>query len=176
MEFFILAAIDRGGANSLYALNQRAGLQPGSIRPTLGRLERRGLLSRAAAGPRRRREFQVTAAGKTFLQANWRTALRDHSDIESVLRSACVADLMGKPAAATDYLKSVVVERKRALTRHEAQPHAHRQDISPLLTYKFRRSVWDSQRLHAEAFALGTIVFALTGQQFDLKGGWFDSE
>ena len=172
MEFFILAAIDPGGANSLYTLNQRAGLQSGSIRPTLSRLERRGLLSRAAAGPRRRREFQLTAAGKQFIQTTWRTVLLDHADIESILRSVCVADLMGEPSAANDYLKSMADERQRELESRPPEWPAYSQDINPLSTYKFMRSTSEGQRLNAEAFALRTIIMMRTGEEFDREGGW----
>lgn len=165
MEFFILASIDRAGADSLYALNQRAGLQPGSIRPALNRLQKKALLHRTAAGARGRRQFRLSAAGKQFLEANWRNVLQDHSDIESILRSACVADLMREPSMATDYLRSMAARRFSDLDRKEPYWPTYSQDINPLSTYKFTKSIWEGHRFGAEASAFSTMVKMREGQQ-----------
>src|SRR3954454_23727883 len=94
MEMFILAAVSRGGLDTLYALQQEAGLQPGGIAPVIRRLEQEGLLTRLEGGKRRRRAMKVTEKGEEFLGSQWGNLIDDRRELESILRSATVALLM----------------------------------------------------------------------------------
>ena len=50
MDTFTLAAISRGGLNTLYALQQAVGLQPGGLLPVIRRLQAHGLVARSDRG------------------------------------------------------------------------------------------------------------------------------
>ncbi len=162
MEYFILALVGQAGLNSMYELQQRAGLQPGGIRPALLRLETLGLITRADAGARRRRNLSLTDKGQDLLNQTWRMCMRDYPDSESVLRAACVCLLMGGPEWADMYLggqaglresdakeKSMEAERLRATRR------------DPLSTYAWMRSLTEAQRRGAESEAFSQLSLTL---------------
>jgi DNA-binding PadR family transcriptional regulator len=157
MEFFVLASIERAQANTLYAMHQRAGLQSGGVRPALKTLQQDGLLLRAKTGQRRRREFRLTESGRSFLAQNWPSCLHHHVDIESVLRSAAVAELMGDVSASTQLLDRTAYLRHQAAAEREI-PEVLDTTSDPLSNYRFMRALCERQRLEAEANALSAIV------------------
>ncbi len=95
-----MAAIARGGLRTLYALQQEAGRQPGSVKGVLGHLEAQGLLSRSVGTKRGRRDMTVTEAGEECLRNEWHQCLDPTREIESVLRSATSVDGHATPAHA----------------------------------------------------------------------------
>ncbi len=107
-----MAAIARGGLRTLYALQQEAGLQPGSVKGVLGHLEAQGLLSRSAGTKRGRRDMAVTEAGEEFLLNEWPQCLDPTREVESVLRSATVALWMADTSRAADFLRSAASMRQ----------------------------------------------------------------
>ena len=104
MEVFLMAAISRGGLNTLYAFQQAVGLQPGSLRPVIQYLEDAGLMVRAKGAKRGRRAMALTEAGERLLVKEWRNSLDPHREMESILRSTTVALLMGDVGAACSFL------------------------------------------------------------------------
>ena len=75
MEYFILALIGKAGLTSLYAFQQRAGLQPGGIRSALERLEALQLITRAESSTRQRRDMSLTSEGTEVLNYSWKRCL-----------------------------------------------------------------------------------------------------
>jgi len=113
MEMFLMAAISRGGLHTLYAFQQAAGLQPGSIKHVIKELEKAGLLVRSEGATRGRRAMALTEAGQRFLVEEWRKGLVANREMESVLRSATVALLRGDIVTAFQFLHDSAIERER---------------------------------------------------------------
>jgi len=108
-----MAAISRGGLHTLYAFQQAAGLQPGSINHVIKELEKARLLKRSESAKRKRRAMALTAAGEKSLVEEWRKGLVTNREMESVLRSATVALLMGDIVTAFQFLHDSAIERER---------------------------------------------------------------
>src|SRR5437868_800310 len=106
MEFFILAAIDKGGLDSLYLLQTRANLQPGGIRPALERLQAGHALKRSAPARRGIRPWIVTEFGRYYLTRYAHDVAKNYPDEESILRAAAVLLLIGDTEAAAEYLQT----------------------------------------------------------------------
>lgn len=158
MEYFLLALIGRAGLTSLYTLQQRAGLQPGGIRPALRRLEKGGFLAHAQPSARRRRNLSLTARGVSFLNDTWKQGLSDYADAESVLRAACVAMLMGDREYASDYLLGQSLTRQSA--GKEKNMEAERLQtgrLDPLSTYAWMRALTEAQRREGESNAFSKL-------------------
>jgi DNA-binding MarR family transcriptional regulator len=154
MEFFILALIHRVGLTSLYAFQQRAGLQPGGIRPALARLEQRKLIERSESSARQRRDFALTQDGAALLQGAWQRCLDDHAEPEAVLRAAFIAVLMGGVELAIVYLLSLATTRRAAADEKTAEAEwVKKTQKDPLATYTWMRAVAESRRRGAEADA-----------------------
>ena len=113
MEIFLMAAISRGGLSTLYALQQEVGLQPGSLNHVIKELEKAGLLVRSEGAKRGRRAMALTEAGERFLVEEWKKSMDTRREIESVLRSATVALLMGDILTAFKFLHDSALERER---------------------------------------------------------------
>jgi DNA-binding MarR family transcriptional regulator len=105
MGFFILALIGRMRLTSLYAFRQDAALEPGGIRSAMEHLEKKELITRTEPGRRKRRDLALTPAGREVVERYWTKCLRDFADAESVLRAACVVQIMDCPEYAAEYLK-----------------------------------------------------------------------
>jgi DNA-binding MarR family transcriptional regulator len=159
MEFFILALIHRVGLTSLYTFQQRAGLQPGGIRPALARLEQRKLVERSESSARQRRDFALTAEGKALLYGAWQQCLHDHTEPEAVLRATFVAVLMGGVEQAIEFLFSVATTRHA--TADEKATVAERlkkTQKDPLSAYTWMRAVTESHRRNAEGDAFLQLI------------------
>lgn len=148
-----MAAISRGGLNTLYALQQRAGLQPGSLSHVIQRLEAHQLQARSESGKRRRRIMSLTEAGEVFLEVEWRNCLDPRREMESILRSATVALLMGDPGAGSEFLFRSAVERDRHPVSQDAglfSPESTVMDFHEAMraVYGSRRRVMEAQFLH----------------------------
>ena len=106
-----MAAISRGGPTTLYAFQRSAGLEPGSINHIIKGLEKGGFLTRSEGAERGRRTMALTEAGERFLAQEWRKGLDAGREIESVLRSATVALLMGDIGEASRFLSESITKR-----------------------------------------------------------------
>jgi len=158
MEYFILALIGKARLTSLYAFQQKAGLQPGGIRTSLQRLEDAGLLDRAASGSRQRRDLSLTPAGASFLERTWKQCLADYPDAESVLRAATVALLMGDQPFAAEYLSGVSMTRgSSGEEKNMAAERLGRGRLDPLSTYRWMRVLTEAQRREGESKAFSKL-------------------
>ena len=158
MEYFLLALVARAGLTSLYALQQKAGLQPGGSRPALRRLEESGFLDRGESAARQRRNMTVTGRGIEFLNDTWKQCLSDYPDNESVLRAVCVALLMGEASYAADYLHGQSLMRESA--GKEKSMDADRLGsgrLDPLSTYSWMRALTEAQRREGESSAFAKL-------------------
>lgn len=154
MEYFILALIGKAGLTSLYAFQQRAGLQPGGIRSALERLESWHLIARGESTARRKRSISLTEEGKAFLENQWFRCLVDHPDAEGVLRAACVALLMGAPDCASMCLRDSANARSfMAKEKGIEAEHLQKTQKDPLSTYLWMRTLYEAQRRDAESKA-----------------------
>jgi DNA-binding PadR family transcriptional regulator len=101
LELFILAMVQQGLATP-YELKTKAGLSLGSTVPALARLEKDALVE----GARRSRKFSITAKGTKALTRGWAEQLAtEHTDLDSILRVACLAWLHGDTKACQEFLK-----------------------------------------------------------------------
>jgi DNA-binding MarR family transcriptional regulator len=172
MEYFLLALIGKASLTSLYALQQRAGLQPGGIRPALKRLYARGFIARAESSARQRRDLSLTARGLAFLNDTWKQSLSEYPDNESVFRAVCVALLMGNAEYATLYLEGMSVGRRNSA--QEKSMEAERLgkiQRDPLSTYAWMRVLSEARRRGAETEALSTASQFLK-EQLQPDGGF----
>lgn len=152
MEIFTLAAISRGGLQTLYELQQTVGLQPGGLLPVIRRLQDCGFLVRSAEAKRRRRTMKVTEAGEGFLTSTWETCLESHRDLESILRGATVALFMEDPVTAFNYLHRMAAERERLLRGAGARPSLPA--ASPIESYGDLRALYEERRRAMEVVTL----------------------
>jgi DNA-binding MarR family transcriptional regulator len=163
MEFFILAVIGKARLTSMYALQQRAGLQPGGIRPALRRLERLGFINRAQSSIRQRRELSLTTRGEKSLAQARQRYLQDYPDAESVMRAACVALLMGDQQAAADYLLGQAGGRDWAAKDKKMEAERlEKTQRDPLSTYAWMRALTEARRRSAEGEAFSRLGQFLT--------------
>lgn len=159
MDFFLMAAISRGGLNSLYAFQRHAELQPGSISSTINSLGKFGLLGRRDAEKRGRRPMVLTETGERILAEQWRGSLNPHREIESVFRSATVALLMGDVDAAIEFLFRSASERSSRLGPEGALPYFT--GVHPVDLHAEMRAVYDRRRRSMEASLLQEFAAGL---------------
>ena len=165
MEFFILALIDRAGLKSLYSFQKHAGLQPGGIRPALQRLEQRNLIQRAESSRRQRRDFSLTPSGRNLLRRAWKECLMDSNDTEAVLRSICVALLVGRTDEARYFAMSVRANRIDSAHEKELEAeHLNRTQSDPLSLYVWMRALTEARRRGAEGEAFEQLILLLERQ------------
>jgi DNA-binding PadR family transcriptional regulator/predicted small metal-binding protein len=158
MDFFLLGLVSRCSLNTVYRLQQEAGLQPGGIQPTLRRLEEEGLLCRSEEAKRRRRLMKVTDKGARLLEQHWKDCIQDSPDIESILRCATVAILMGDFQYAYQYLVGVADEHERNYDRATHIASFRSRHFSPLDCYAFMRMQWQVAKRHSAAEVLRQIA------------------
>jgi len=149
METFILAAVSRGRLDTLYALQQEAGLQPGGVMPVIRRLEEDGLLTRLDEGKRRRRIMKLTVKGEEFLGSEWMTGLDARRELESILRDATVALLMGDLGFARCCLQEAA--RVREIKTGHSEPTVGSPEAAPIEFLAEMREVFESRRRTMEA-------------------------
>ena len=165
MAFFILALIAKAGLTSLYAFQQRAGLQPGGIRIALQRLESLKLITRAESSTRNRRAMALTPEGMEFLNRSWERCLDQFTDSEGVLRAACVALLMGAPELAAQYLEKLAnfhegMANERNFEMEKLEKTRRKE---PLSTYAWMRALTEYRRRSAESKAFSELGHLLEG-------------
>lgn len=168
MECFLLALIEKARMKSLYEFRQRVGLEPGGILPALKRLEQWGLIIRAKAGRRRRRELELTAEGESVLRQQWTSCLRPYPDSESILRAGFVSLLMAGPghcAMYLEYMGTTLNARQEQLTMQSEFLESRHED--PLDLFAWMRITTEARRRQAESEALLSIARLLTRRETD---------
>jgi DNA-binding PadR family transcriptional regulator len=152
MEMFLMAAISRGGLNTLYALQQSADLQPGSLRQVIKHLVEAGLLFRSDGAKRGRRAMTLTEEGERFLRKDWRNCLDTHREMESILRSVTVAFLMEDFREAFSFLHQSASERERWQSPQGTEPASPKS--TPIDLHARMRAIYESLRRKMEAEVL----------------------
>jgi len=105
LELFVLAMVRQGLATP-YELKTKAGLSLGSTVPVLIRLEKDALVKASQEGARRSRKLSITAKGNKALTQDWAEQLvTEHTDLDSILRVACLAWLHGDTKACQEFMK-----------------------------------------------------------------------
>jgi DNA-binding PadR family transcriptional regulator len=166
LELFVLALVQRG-INTPYRLLTAGGISQGAALPVLGRLESSGYVRRGKPGPRGRTEFEVTAAGRRYLETGWRPLLESpvSGDIESILRTASLAVLCGADSrTVTGYLKSAAKEKAADSENRKAeakQARAALSDESDAGLYTWMIAMQGASRLASEAKILRQLATAL---------------
>ncbi len=163
MPLFVLASIAKGGLRSLYKLQKGVGLQPGAIHLVLRRLEQDGLLHRSPQGSRRQRLMTVTPEGEQFLDEHWRNCLGPHPDVESLLRAATVAILMGDIRSAVAYLHGIAYEYVH--DSGERTVLTPKSSSTGIEWYKFMHDSWEEARRQSAAKALREIASYLEHEE-----------
>jgi DNA-binding MarR family transcriptional regulator len=152
MEMFLMAAISRGGLNTLYAFQRSAGLQPGSLAPVIKSLIGAGLLTRSDGVKRGRRPMELTEFGERVLVNEWKNSLDAHSEVESILRSVTVALWMGDFAIAVSILFESASRRTRQQVPQKLGNIPSR--IAPIDLHAEMRAVFENRRRAMEALVL----------------------
>ena len=154
MELFLMASVSRGGLTTLYAFQRDAGLEPGSIKKVISALEMAGLLERSnvPTSGRRRRNMTLTPAGEQVLLERWKKSMDAKREMESLLRSATVALLMGEIGEAIMFLGLAAFERLKSPGNQvfgAASPES-----TPIDLHAAMRDVYDGRRREMEADVL----------------------
>lgn len=164
MDMFLLLAVGPGGQRTFYDLQKKLALQPGGIRPALSRLEQEGLLERAPAGKRRRREFRLTHNGVLALANQWKRCLSLDLDIHETLRAASIASLMGGVEESRQYLAAVARKRAfdaatRAMQASKLASNLKKSDLVSL--YTWTRSTCEVQLMKGEQLGMEEVCAGL---------------
>ena len=152
MEMFVMAAMSRGSLNTLYTFQRAAGLQPGSLKSVIQQLEKNRLLNRSRGTKRGRRVMSLTEAGERFLSEEWRSCLDSRREVESILRSATVALLLGETGAAVNFLLHSASERARRVVPNELGKTSPEKEIIDF--HAEMRTVYEHRRRAMEANVL----------------------
>lgn len=115
LDMFLLGLV-RGGLITPYDWQARARVSLGASLPAVRRLLDRDLLRKAVKGPRGRHEFSLTSLGRAELD-NLKFYVEDALDhkigeLESVLRLACLATVIGKNEVAKELLSGAAKEHR----------------------------------------------------------------
>ena len=104
LDLYILSMLDRG-CETPYDLHRNANLSLGAISPSMSRLLREKLVTRADevnATRRPRHRYALTAKGKIGARTGWKQFLRSSevpSDMDSLLRLADIATYNNAPVS-----------------------------------------------------------------------------
>lgn len=158
LELFILALVSRDIATP-YELQSTAGISPGASIPALGRLDAAGYVSKGQEAARGRVAYHVTSRGKKHLESSWRALLESpDGDMDVVLRTACIALLMGQS-------KQVIVNYLlKASNRRTTKPEAPLFNPPGLRDpglYPWMRQIGEPARVASEAAVLKKIASLL---------------
>jgi DNA-binding MarR family transcriptional regulator len=123
IELFLLLMISRR-VDSLYEIRQKTGINPGAISHAIARLQKKGAITWAPEGYRRKRKLTVTQEGHKVLRNNWPNALEEAIDGPQVLARAALIVLMkngiGAPASGADLLRKKADAIERSVS--DAEP------------------------------------------------------
>ena len=105
----------------------------------------------------------VTPKGEQFLDHGWQSCLHYHSDVESVLRAATVAMLMGNRRMAVAYLHGTAQEYEHG--SNELTCDMPRKKSSPADWYEFMHDSWEKARRQSAARVFREIAEKLEHEE-----------
>jgi hypothetical protein len=161
LDLLILALIE-GGAHTPYSWQAQAGLSLGGTLPAVRRLLALHLVSEAATGPRGRREFGITPAGRGELKRIDRylddALLEPVGDLESVLRVFAIALHAGRKDVAAHLLQETASEydRRAGRARKRASDSSEEDGLAAL--YLATTSHCEAERLEVQAASLRSLL------------------
>jgi DNA-binding PadR family transcriptional regulator len=132
----------------------------GSTVPALKRLESAGLIKKkeaVGAGKRPRHNYQLSAAGRTRAQKDWKIYLNtlNPMDLDAVLRVADMARYYNaKTADIADFLRGAVAERIARGISRRSDSDGRRSSLTHMTTL----IAWNRARLKAEAKFLAALA------------------
>jgi DNA-binding PadR family transcriptional regulator len=162
LELFVLALL-KEGVNTPYRLQSEASISPGATLPVLTRLQQAGYVRRGKSGPRRRAEYEVTAAGRSFLKNQWQPLFEGPvpSEIEAIFRIATLASLSGaSKGAISNYLKMAAEQRQKGRQRGRDTNLAANWPSAESMgeLYSRMRQMYAAARLNTEAKILRNLA------------------
>jgi DNA-binding PadR family transcriptional regulator len=161
LDLFVLALVAQGN-NTVYALQEKAGISQGSAIPTLRWLEQEGLVKKAKSGSRGKQEFRVTSTGEARLRGmsefeQYQTGL----DLLAILRLIALSAKHEKLTPPDSLIGRALRDRRQSLRRitraHLSRTNWH----DTAQSYRSMKQVADRARLAAEITALEHIAKAL---------------
>ena len=159
LELFVLALVSRG-VTTPYDLKMSAGISPGASIPVLSRLKASGWIRTGDEGSRNRQEYLITAKGMAIL-VGWKEAFKSPrtDDLESTLRTACLALLMGEPkSSVAAFFRRSAGQRKGHRTNHDSLPDS---EASPGAIFLWMRQQASADRIRAEATLLRKLATSI---------------
>ena len=145
MDFFLLGLVSRCSLNTVYRLQQegRASARRHPTHPTAIGGRRVAVQVRGGEAPPRL--MKVTDKGARLLEHHWKDCIQDSPDVESILRCATLAILMGDFQYAYQYLLGVADELSECDYDRASKSASFRsRHSSPLDCYAFMRMQWAS--------------------------------
>jgi DNA-binding PadR family transcriptional regulator len=150
LDLFLLALI-REGVTTPYRMQTAAGISQGASLQSLKRLALRRLIGVSEEGPRRRTEFQLTTAGRRWLDAGCAALAESESagDLDSVLRKALLIAFSQKDGKKAAQFLRAAAKSRRAAEGGTSDPDPESPEIAQLYS-RFRQNRADAV-VHAEA-------------------------
>jgi hypothetical protein len=163
----LILTLVEAGIDTPYRWQAEAGLSLGATLPSVRRLLDRRLVSEAPTGPRRRREFTITRAGRTELRNLDRYLERALAepvgDLESVLRLFSIAKHLGREDLAVSFLEQTAVEYDRRVGRAQKRASDTSDEDGVAALYLSTTSRCEASRLQAHADTLRALLSQLRG-------------
>jgi DNA-binding PadR family transcriptional regulator len=128
----------------------------------LARLQLAGRVRRGKSGPRRRAEYEITAAGRTFLKNQWPTLMDGPvpPEIESTFRVAALALFSGADqGAVSNYLKMAANQRRQECQERQSDAKLPWRSIEGMADlYDRMRQMHAAARVSTEAKILRNLA------------------
>jgi DNA-binding PadR family transcriptional regulator len=164
LDLFLLTLV-RDGIRTPYDWQAQAGVSLGASLPAIKRLVDGGMVVESAKGSRGRREFSITRSGRSELQKTdvyLAEASEDGpSDLESVLRLACIAISEGKPGPAKKLLLQSADEHAKRARRAKRRASVQLDDSSLAKLYSAAMAFCDESRQNATSESLASLISVL---------------
>ena len=164
LDLFLLALITEGLATP-YGWQTKARISLGASLPAVRRLIADGLIAEQDAGPRGRREFTLTRAGRREL-SNLGLLLQDAleepiTDVDSILRLACLAIVNGKRGIAEKLLVQAAEEHNKRSRQAKKRTSIPTAESTLAELYSLVQTFWEADRQEASAGSLTALTTLL---------------
>ena len=155
-ELLVLTLIEKGVATG-YSLSSQAGLSLGTTLPLLKRLTQASLIKIGDEGPRGRREYSLSQAGRRVLQSEGAELIaRPPTDLDSALRTVFVAFPLIEKASRVKFLQCVI-SHLRTLAESRALEGNRTSSPSSAERYRSMRRQAELRRLRADIATLEAL-------------------
>jgi DNA-binding PadR family transcriptional regulator len=155
-ELLVLTLVERGVATG-YSLSSQAGLSLGTTLPLLNRLTKASLIKIGDEGPRGRRVYSLTTAGRRVLESEGAELIsRPPTDLDSALRTAFVAFPLIDKTRRVKFLQDVISHLRNVA---EARALDGNRSAAPSTAERYRsmRRQAEVRRLRADIVTLEAL-------------------